>query len=52
MHTSGYLEQILNTASRTSSCSFVNPDVSIMLQDGVIEKHLECGIAFNDILGV
>ena len=52
MRTSGYLEQILNTASRTSSCSCVKPDVSIMLRDGVIEKHLECGSAFNNIRGV
>jgi len=38
--TSGYLEQILDMASRTSNCDSVKPDISIIRQDDVMEKHL------------
>ena len=39
MQTSGYFEQILATASRTSSCDSVKPDVSMRRWDTDLEKH-------------
>lgn len=48
--TSGYFEQILETAARTSSCSGVNPDVSIMRRAPYTENHRDGCAVFEQMM--